>query len=347
MLVDEDVLRNTLNILRARGFNVSAAARDLEISRSAVRGRLRMIKSKWPSEAIISESNWTQPTEFEYPEIPEPEPSYEELKIRAVADFKILQANREASKLIQVKIKVQGPYGIMLMGDPHIDDSGTDWELLSKDIELVKSTPGLFGANVGDVTNNWIGRLARLYGQQNMSRNRAILMAEGFIREIPWLWLDPGNHDLWSGADDPIKWITRFAGICYKWQGSRLQLITPNGRSIIVNSRHDHPGHSMYHSTHGPLKAAQFDSFHDDIYSCGHIHSGGYMYFVQPNGKKSHIIRLSSYKIYDNHKDEMGFRDHSMPSAVIVVNPEIENQVTFFPEPAEGAKYLTYLRSKK
>ena len=343
--IDEAELKKTWEAYLKNERREYLTAKFLNLPRTTIQHRLKICKKLFDSEKI-EENNFQSETNnlVEYPFIPDSEPTYEELKLRSIEDFKRLEASKKASKLIKLKIKIDGPYGIMLMGDPHIDDSGTDWGALDKDIKIVKNTPAMFGANVGDITNNWIGRLARLYSNQNMSRSRAVKMTEGFLKEIPWLWIDPGNHDLWSGADDPVKWITRFTGILYKWQGSRLELISSNGRSIIVNSRHDHPGHSMYHPTHGPLKAAQFDACHDDIYSCGHTHSGGYMLFVHPNGKMSHLIRLSSYKIYDNFKDERGFRDHSLPSAVFVVNPNSEKQVTFFHSAQEGADYLTFLR---
>ncbi|MDE2469390.1 MAG: hypothetical protein KGL35_11755, partial [Bradyrhizobium sp.] len=216
-----------------------------------------------PSAALAtvnSMPSYTAPTDWqgdesvaEFPDLPSDEPAYEELKARQIEDFKRLNANREAAKLIKVKVKIDGPFGIMAMGDPHVDAHGTDWPLLDRHTQIIKRTEGLFGANVGDITNNWVGRLARLYGEQNMGRKRALILAEGWLREVRWLWIDPGNHDLWSGADDPVRWITRFAGVHYKWQGTRLELVPPNGASVIVNSRHDHPGYSMYHPTHGPL----------------------------------------------------------------------------------------------
>lgn len=287
---------------------------------------------------------------FEYPPIPSPEPSYEELKLRKIEDFQRLDASRRAAALIKVRVKVDGPYGVLVMGDPHVDADGTDWPTLDRHTQLARKTEGLFAANVGDITNNWIGRLARLYGEQSMSRSRALIMAEGWLREVKWLWIDPGNHDLWSGADDPVRWITRLSGVHYKWQGSRLELVPPTGASVVVNSRHDHPGYSMYHPTHGPLKASIWDGHADDIYTCGHIHTGGYMLRVNPVGKISHILRLSSYKVYDNHKDEKGFVSSHLPAGLFIVNPlaaDPAGRVLFFADPEEGAEVLTFMRRAK
>lgn len=330
------------------GISVSSAQRRLDFARTL--GMLEDVVAD-PSILATSRDDWqAQNAGATFPELPDAEPSYAELKSRQIADFGRLHAHKEAAKLIRVRVNVEGAYGIMVMGDPHVDDAGTDWPLLDAHTHLIQRTEGLFGANVGDLTNNWIGRLARLYANQNMSRTRALILVEGWLREVRWLWIDPGNHDLWSGADDPVRWLTRFSGIHYKWQGSRLELVPPSGASVVVNSRHDHPGHSMWHPTHGPLKAATMDGFGDDIYTCGHIHAGAYHLHVHPDGRLSHVLRLSSYKVYDAHKDERGFKDARLPAGVLVVNPASRThagRVKFFADPEAGADYLTFLRKPR
>ena len=350
----QELMQQAVDSVVAKG-SIVQAAKFLKMPYETLRSRYYTAKAMGltPSgdlSSIEKPNDWQEAEPaFEYPDLPSPEPTYAELKARAVEDFNRTHAHREAAKLIKIKVRIDGPYGIMTMGDPHVDDNGTDWPLLDRHTQLIKRTPGLFGANVGDITNNWIGRLSRLYGQQNMSRSRALILAEGWLREVRWLWIDPGNHDLWSGADDPVRWIAKLSGFHYKWQGSRLELVSPNGSSVIVNSRHDHPGHSMYHPTHGPLKASIWDSYHDDIYTCGHIHSGGYILKAHPNGKLSHCLRLSAYKVYDSHKDEKGFLDAHLPAALFIINPsakEQRNRIMFFHDVEEGAAVLTDMRKR-
>ena len=325
-------------------YGITKAADILGIPRNTLKGRLLKYK--------LEQSDTWQGSEpaFEYPQdIPDAEPSYEELKEQVIRDFNRLAANREAIKLLKVRVKIEGPYGLMIKGDPHLDNPGTNWPLLNQHLQLLKRTEGLFGANVGDMSDNWVGRLARLYAHSNVSRSRAIILIEGYLREVPWLWIDPGNHDLWSGADDPVRWLTRFSGIQYKWQGSRLELVPPSGASITINSRHDHPGYSQFHATHGPLKAAIQDGYNDTIYTCGHIHAGGYMIYPHNNGKICHIFRASSYKVYDQHKDERGFSEHALPAGVFVIDPHATEQlarVQFYGDPEEGADVLTWKRKR-
>ncbi|MDE2473156.1 MAG: hypothetical protein KGL35_31725, partial [Bradyrhizobium sp.] len=68
---------------------------------------------------------------------------------------------------------------------------------------------------------------------------------------------------------------------------------------------------------------------------------------VNPRGKTSHILRLSSYKVYDSHKDEKGFPDAHLPAGVLIINPMIAEQqgrVCFVADPELGADMLTFLR---
>lgn len=354
--LSDEVAQATLDAWGRNGASHERAAAELGIARSTFQARLQIARERGMRPAVVPPQRYggmpapdwqaTAPA-AEFPEIPDAEPSYEELKSRQISDFTRLHAHKEAAKLIRVNVRIDGPYGVMAMGDPHLDDAGTNWPLLDAHTRLIQRTEGLFGANVGDLSNNWIGRLARLYANQNVSRSRALILIEGWLREVRWLWIDPGNHDLWSGADDPVRWITRFAGIHYKWQGSRLELVPPSGASVVVNSRHDHPDYSQWHPTHGPLKAATMDGYGDDIYTCGHIHAGAYHLHVHPTAKLSHVLRLSSYKVYDQHKDERGFRDANLPAGVFVVNPLAPTntgRVTFFADPEAGADYLTFLR---
>lgn len=330
----------------------AAAADFVGVPRSTMRGWCNLARkmglSAIPTQFPPQDDWQSREPAFEYPELPPKEKSYEEVKASQIDHFERLKTHREAAKLIKVRVKLDGPYGVMVKGDPHLDNPGTDWPLLDRHIQIIKRTEGLFGANVGDLTDNWVGRLARLYANSHVSRSEAIVLIEGYLREVRWLWIDPGNHDLWSGADDPVQWITRFAGVHYKWQGSRLELVPPSGESVIVNSRHDHPGHSQYHPTHGPLKASIWDGFNDDIYTCGHIHSGGYMINPHNNGKISHIFRASSYKVYDDHKDERGFMERHLPAGVFIINPHAPGigKITFFGDVEHGADVLTWMRRR-
>jgi len=276
--------------------------------------------------------------------------------------------HEEALKLRTVDVKADGPIGILHFGDPHVDDDGTDLAAIEYHCQMVRETNGLFGANIGDVHNNWVGRLSRLYGEQGTSAAQAWKMAEYFLHFCPekspakmsekersehmanWLYLIGGNHDCWSGAGDPFKWILRQADAAYEEGGSRLNLRFPNGRECRVNARHDHRGTSQWNPAHGAMKASQM-GYHDHILINGHKHTSGYGLIKDPaGGTVSHCIQVGSYKIHDRFAKERGFRDqHISPSVVTIIDPEATKVglVTVFHDVEAAVDYLDWKRGNR
>jgi hypothetical protein len=292
----------------------------------------------------------SKPDEFELPDLPEESVTVEELLERRKRQFTQKRVYEDAHKLIPIKVKIDGPIGILHFGDPHVDDDGTDIDALERHTDIINNTPGMFGANVGDTTNNWCGRLARLYGEQSTSAKEAWQLAEWFVNRVRWLYAIGGNHDLWSGSGDPMQWIMKQQNGLYKSSEVRLNLEFPNGRDVRINARHDFSGNSMYNPAHGAMKAILFGE-RDHISICGHKHVSGYGVLKDPNtGTICHAIQVASYKVFDRYAKERGFRDqHISPCAVTVINPEADEAglVHVFWDAEEAAEYLTWLRSRK
>jgi len=224
------------------------AAKALGISRTTLAHRLRVYE-------IRNKVDVKQP-EFSITPIPDDDLDIEELVNLRIKQFEKKKNYEEATKLIDVKVKISGAIGILHFGDPHVDDDGTDLDLLRRHSDLTQ-IEGVWGANIGDTTNNWVGRLARLYAQQSTSAAQAWKLAEWFVARTRWLYMIGGNHDAWSGAADPLKWIAKQSDTLYKASECRINLKFPNGRSVIVNARHDFSGSSMWNPAHAQMKAAQ------------------------------------------------------------------------------------------
>ena len=144
------------------------------------------------------------PSEFTVAALPDDDIDVEQLVEHRIKQFTKKAAHADATRAISVRIKIPGPIGILHFGDPHVDDDGTDLALLRAHSDLTH-VEGVFGANVGDTTNNWVGRLAKLYAEQSTSASQAWKLAEWFIGRTRWLYMIGGNHDGWSGAGDPIR----------------------------------------------------------------------------------------------------------------------------------------------
>jgi hypothetical protein len=289
--------------------------------------------------------------DFTREELPSALAPVEDLIERRKKEFARVDAAKTARKLINVKVHVDGPFGIAHFGDPHVDDPGTDIAKLEAHLRLVRDTDGLLAANVGDQQNLWVGRLGRLYGEQSTSAKESWALTEWLITYVEWLYLIDGNHDVWTGANDPLKWIMRAQnnGV-HEAHGARLNLICPNGRQVRINARHDFPGNSMWNTVHGAAKAAQM-GWRDHILTCGHKHTSGYMPVVDPaSGLISHCIRVAAYKTHDRYADQLGLPDQNFSeNMVTIINPDAKAEVelvTVLFSLEQAADYLTWLRNR-
>jgi hypothetical protein len=338
-LTDEKC-REALEAFENNDNSVTKAAAALGIPRTTLDTRIREARHR----GLVT-------TGFKPVTLPDEHVSTEDLIARRKKQFEKKRKYEDAAKLIRVQVTIDGPIGILHFGDPHVDDDGTDIEKLEHDIDIVKKTEGMFGANVGDTTNNWVGRLARLYAQQSTTAAEAWQLAEWFLTQFRWLYILAGNHDLWSGSGDPIKWIAGQTNSMYKSSEARMALHFPNNTSVRINARHDFSGTSIYNPAHGPMKALTW-GVRDHIATCGHKHISGYGVMKDPDsGITMHAIQIGSFKIFDRFAKEKGFRDQSLgPSVVTVIDPYLSltspDLVKVFWDSAEGAEYLKFKRKQ-
>ena len=333
---------------RANGVKTEAA-RLLGLSNSTYRNRLNGAHLYHLDIPVYANTCEARPAQFEIAPLPSPDISIDELVEHRIKQFGKKKLYEESRKLIPVKIKVPGSIGLVHFGDPHVDDDGTDMATLKRHVELVRGTPGCFGCNVGDTTNNWVGRLARLWEQQSTSGTQAWMLAEWFLNQIDWLYLIGGNHDLFSGTGDPIKWIQKGKSAPYMSSEVRLELQFPNKNFCRINARHDFAGHSQYNPAHGPSKAALF-GVRDHLNIAGHKHISGHNVIKNPEtGWICHCFLVAGYKVYDRFAMERGFRDQRIsPSLMTVIDPSLDNThpdfITHFWDIERGVDYLNYLR---
>jgi len=199
---------------------IRGAARLLGINQKTARWHLSKVKA-----------------DFEVLELPSPDLSPEELWEARKQHFDRVDKAYSARKLIPVSVKMKGPIGILHFGDPHTDGD-TDLGELESHARIVRNTDGMFAGNIGDNQNNWVGRLQRLYGEQSTSAREAWILTEHFLGMVKdWLYIVGGNHDAWSGAGDPLKWILRGNAGPFEYHGCRLNLTFPIGREVKKQMR--------------------------------------------------------------------------------------------------------------
>jgi hypothetical protein len=347
---DDQILKA---LQEANGIRAIVAAK-FKMNERTLQMRLKKMKDKGyviPDSTYQPGRQVVDKGDYEFTPLPDDDVPIEELIAQRKRKFQHKREHEESSKLIPMKIKIPGAIGILHFGDPHVDDDGTDIEALERHTDLVRKTEGLFAANVGDTTNAWAGRLARLYADQATSAAQAWRIAEWFIGRCDWLYMIGGNHDLWMGAGDPLKWITRQQDALYKSSEARLALRFPNGLEVRVNARHDHSGSSIWNPAHGPMKSALMGT-RDHLYVAGHKHESAYSVLKDAiSGITMHACKVASYKIYDRYAKERGFRDNCLsPCALTTINPALPpdhpDLVKVWWDPGEGADYLTFLRRR-
>jgi hypothetical protein len=343
--VDPQLLQDCVDAYHLHG-NKSAAALALGIPVTTFTHRFKL--------AERAEFHPKQEKPFALVEpLPDEELPAEDLLEQRIKQFERRREASVARKLVPIRIKIDGPIGIVHFGDPHVDDDGTDLRQLRDHVNIVNKTEGLFGANLGDLSNNWVGRLARLWADQSTNAKQAWRLTEWLVKSCDWLYLVGGNHDLWSGAGDPIQWMARhISGVHEAW-GVRIALQFPNNKQVRVNARHDFSGNSMWNPAHGPMKAIQ-GGWRDHILTCGHKHTS---FIAGPlkdpsSGTLSWAIRCAGYKVLDRYQRELGLPDqNSFPAAVTIIDPRYSDEdprlVTVLPSVEEGAEYLTWKRKRK
>jgi hypothetical protein len=330
--------------------SLEAGARAANMPSATMRHHIMVYKQRFGNNKP-KDIEPDEKSEFTVVALPEGDLDIEELVELRIKQFGKRKEYEEASKLIDVKVNLPGPIGIIHFGDPHVDDDGTDLATLREHSDLTKQE-GVWGANVGDTTNNWVGRLARLYASQSTSAEQAWKLAEWFISRTRWLYMIGGNHDAWSGSADPIKWIARQTDTLYKPSECRVNLKFPGGRNVIVNARHDFAGSSQWNPAHAQMKAAQM-GYRDHVMISGHKHTSGYGIIKDPNGGKiCHAIQVASYKLYDTYAKEKGFRDQTVsPACMTIIDPSLQeshpDMVKIFWCPKEGSEFLKWKRKKK
>lgn len=279
------------------------------------------------------------------PVLPEADLPAEEIIAHKIAHFERITRRKAAEKWMPFKLDETRPFAIVWFGDPHLDDDGCNWPLLRRDIALAANTPGCYAACIGDITNNWVGRLMRLYAEQNTSRARARALARWFLNDagVPWLFWVMGNHDAWESGEHILELSSR-GTLMQSWD-AKVE-IRAAGKSWRVHAAHNFPGHSQWNIGHGPAKAAKMTS-DADLFVCGHLHDWTVQQF-ESRDRVATVVRTRGYKWHDPHATTLGFQQSQSGASVMTIfnpaAPDPSGRVLAFADVATGAGVLRALR---
>lgn len=342
--VSERELKRVADAYKDADYRPTAAARAIKMNRTTFQSRLEMARAA----NLVAEPQ-EQP-EVTFPDLPSSELPADKLIEQACARFEEHKTARDARRWMEIKINTNKPIALSFVGDPHIDNNGCNWPLLRRDIGIFENTPGLYAVNIGDLTDNWVGRLVRLYADQEMSKKQAWKLAKYFLRDarIKWLCHILGNHDAWNDGPYLIKANAAPMVPVEDWQ-SRFQLVFPNGSRVRIHAAHDFPGSSIWNDMHGPKKASMLLE-QADIYACGHKHQ-----WASNEGENAQrnfvywLIRARGYKFIDGYADQLGYSPQNYGATITAVIDPAETgprRIRCFPDLEEAAEFLTWKRSR-
>lgn len=338
--------QHTLEVC-SKSTTLREAAEKLGISYSGLRKRRESIRKFYgirPEETI-------KPPAIEYPDFPEDDIPVERIIDLATERFEKRAASFAAHTWFPIKIKESLPIGICWFGDPHLDDNGCHWPELRRHVSACVNTPGLYGANVGDTTNNWAGRLAKLYAEQDASIGTARKFAEWFLlgSGVHWIAWALGNHDAWGDGSAVLAQMAKRYGtaklVLHDWE-VRFSLVFPNDYLARIYLSHDFKGSSIYNPTHGPLREGLMGE-DADLYVCGHRHVSAEQGFENvARGRYQRFVRVRGFKFNDDFARRHGFKEQFIGCGAVTVFNPISGHITVHMDVDEGADYLTWLRGR-
>jgi hypothetical protein len=332
-----DELQRVYDAVEAHG--QTKAAELLSLPRTTLASQYKAAKSRLDKN---------EPSPPELPVFPDEDIPVEDIIDTMSRRFEKRSASYKAHTWFPVRFKSDEPVAILWVGDPHVDDNGCNWPVLKRHAELCQ-TAGVYAVNIGDVSNNWAGRLQKLYAEQDASVGTARKLAEWLMLDsgIHWLvWLI-GNHDAWGDGAEILAQMAKRGTtklVCHDWE-ARFRLCFPNGWEARVFAAHDFKGYSMWNPLHGPMKAGAMGP-EADIYVCGHKHNWAvFNYENASRGREQHFIRVRGYKFLDDYARRLGIIEQEGGCSMLTVFDPSRESMTTFSDVERGVEFLNVLRN--
>lgn len=338
--------QEALDLVKQHG-SILAAARAANLPRSTLEKRFTAALAdgaadpRWSANAVRS---MTRMPTFTPPVIPPSHEPVQDMIERRKQAFLRKQATANAKRWMRFQIHDDGPFALMFVGDPHADDDGCDLPTLERHLQLMERVPGFYGVGMGDWTNNWTGRLARLYAEQGTTASDAYRFAEWMLKRPGWLLLLRGNHDMWSGAGDPLRWIADGAAPLVDW--SAQFVVACGDAEWKIEAAHDFPGSSMWNKLHAPLKRSKLSGQEADLYCAAHRHTFALAEEQDEyTGRVSWLARVRGYKALDSYAHVSGFgQQQDRGQSIVAVCSPADRRMRCFSDADEAAEYLLWLR---
>ena len=338
--LSDAILKETIAFVEAHDGVVSVAARAAGVNPSTFDRRYRMALARLKDgEELVDEAV--------LPTFPDEDIEAEEILDHLSRRWEKKQAYEQARRWFEIKIPSDKPYGLVVVGDPHLG-THCNVNLLRRDIDLMVNTDNVGCINLGDTVNNWGGRLLALYAEEDISRSTERKLARWFLEQaqIPWLlWLH-GNHDtMHSEFATYLKSINVQQMPMLDWQ-AKFKLVFPSAE-IKIDAAHNHKGTSIYNKLQGQKRASLWNE-ESDIYVAGHHHTWALAQEETDSGRVINLARARGYKWHDEFGQRHQFTEENYGSSIIfVIDPTAPGptRVKPFADLQEGCEFLQWKQS--
>ena len=332
-----DEMRETLALYAQHDCNAAASARAIGIGETTFKARLQ--KARLWQEKDVSFPRFVEEGEDEEP--------IDQILSRLSTGFDRKHRNASAKRWFEVKVKETKPYAVMMFGDPHLGDDGCNMPLLQTHLDIAKK-PGVYGLNIGDTTNNWVGRLMRLYAEQETSAKTEKRLAEWFMFDsgVKWLCWVLGNHDDWNGGADFQKRLGGRHVPVIDWR-AQFRVTHPQGTEARIDASHGRKGSSIWNNLHATLRAAKLGE-QADLYATGHTHNFGLEDLeIAERGVSTWLVQLRGYKWHDHYALTGNWAEHQRGASVMaIIDPreDARRRVTCIEDVEFGYDILEWMR---
>lgn len=289
--------------------------------------------------------------------VPSEDEPIEDLIERALEISERKKINNASKSCIDIKVKFEGPYGVVGIPDNHMDNPGTELKRMLKDAEMIREHPHLFAVAIGDGIDNFIvGKLEKVRRGQQIKLSDSWRMQEYYVDIIADKLIAAigGNHNDWSkdmSGLDPLADIfeNRGLGNIYDADQIRVRLTSPNGKSFTHMARHKYKGASRFHSIHGIMIHMLEKWEGEDVFWGGHIHQASHA-AIQRNWEGSaravHGVQLGAYKVIDEYAKREGFRANQPFLTPMIIHIPETGETIFVDDINRGVQFLKIIRKE-
>lgn len=246
------------------------------------------------------------------------------------------------------------PVGVVFSGDWHCGSRGVWYSRLLADLDLLRTTPGLYGVHMGDahegVSVHSKANPALYTGLFN-SADEQELFVRLRVKQAgnKWLaWLS-GNHDEWIAKHAGLSRINRLAGelqIPHFGEGGGTIFAHVGSHRYAIGVRHNHAGKAL--NTTNPQRR-MFDEWPEwenlHVATIAHFHFND-MQVASRKSKRCVYLRCGTYKLHDAYAKAGGFTpEYGTP--MVVLYPDMEKVLAFRGDDIEdGLRFLATERQR-